>query len=93
MPVVGCDAFSGISSGRERKGSSVKLRKDDYEDTEEGRAPLDSQRHTDADTATKTVIPALVSSIPPDATQAIGLISTLRQHIGLITTLSMVDHK
>ena len=51
MTILGGDAFSSIRSGRERKGSSAKLRKDKGEDIEEGRALLGSWRHTDADTA------------------------------------------
>ena len=68
------DAFSSISSGRERRGSLAKLRKDKREDIEESKAPLASQRHTDADTATRTVNPTMAKSVTPDTAQAAGLI-------------------
>ena len=57
--VVGGNVFSSISSGRERRGSLAKQRKDKGKYIENSRTPLDSQGHSDEDTAKGTVNPTL----------------------------------
>ena len=77
LTMVGGDAFSNISSGKERTGSLAKLRKGEGEGPEESqRVPLGSQKHTTGDTAAGYVNPALVLSVTPNAAQATGLTST-----------------
>ena len=67
MTMVGGDAFSSISLGRERRGSSAKLKIDKGKDREESGAPLGSWRHTDADTTTGIINLTLPLLVTPDA--------------------------